>query len=224
MKIGNEELTHQNVWPTDVVKSPLFTKLGSSWEIEVGQKKTFLFGCLPLEEEPLHGSWHGSGRGFQSTLSLLCYSSHWMFVLLPLEGAFVPHSVAEQLQEVPGSIQGPTASAGFKKTTWRWIFLKTTSKFSVSCWTQMVLWKVSEDWKKRLLKRVYGRIVTTISDLGFVLLHILGSGTFCLSWVNTSWSVPRNPNWACVFISLGFKGQRNKCDSWFFSQRCRIIN
>lgn len=83
MEIGNEEIIHQNVWPTNVVKSPLLTRLGSSWEIEVGQK-TFLFCCLPLEENPLHGSRHGSGSGyigFQSTLFLSCYSSNWMSVL-----------------------------------------------------------------------------------------------------------------------------------------------
>lgn len=151
MEIGNEEITHQHVWPTNVVKSPLFRKLGSSWETEVDQKKTFLFGCLPLEEEPLHGSWHGPGRGFQSTLSLSCCSSNWMFLLLSLERVYVPHSAAEQLQKVPGCIQSPPPPAGFKKATWRWIFLKIASKLSVPCWTWvLVLWKASEDWKQTL--------------------------------------------------------------------------
>lgn len=39
--------------------------------------------------------------------------------LLPLERVYILHAVAEQLQEVPDSIQSPPPSAGFQWTTWR---------------------------------------------------------------------------------------------------------
>lgn len=120
MEIGNEEITHQNVWPTDVVKSPLFTKLGSSWEIEVGQMKRFLFGCL------LRGRaiawlmtwlWEGLCRLSEPPVPVLLLFKLNICAALSGEGLCVSPTLAEQLLQVPGGIQSPPPSAGFKKTT-----------------------------------------------------------------------------------------------------------